>query len=121
MLDVKRRNVIRLDTTLTEMAEYGMGGRGYGELQAPFAFALKGDTISVLDFMSRKLKYYSELGYLGEFSLDVMPNDGRMDILKENAFLIPLYSDSSQLSIITHTDVEYIGFPVQFKSRKKQQ
>ena len=119
MLDVKRRNIVRLNSSLSEMDEYGEGGRGYGELQAPFAFTIKEDTVSVLDFMNRTLKHYSLSGYIDEFSLNVVPNDGRMDVSKDNKFLIPVYSDSCQLSIVTQVDQFFVGHPKQFKSIKK--
>lgn len=119
MLDTKRRNIVRLNSSLTEMVEYGIGGRGHGELQAPFAFSVKEDTVSVLDFMNRTMKYYSSSGYIGEFSLNVMPNDGRMDITNDKSYLIPVYSDSSQLSVITKEDQIFVGSPKQFNSIKK--
>jgi hypothetical protein len=119
MLDVKRRNVIRLNSSLIEMDEFGVGGRGTGELQAPFAFTVKEDTVSILDFMSRTLKHYSLSGYIDESRLDIVPNDGRMDISKNNDFLIPVYSDSCQFSIIAQSFKSYVGYPKQFKSIKK--
>ena len=119
MLDVKRRNVIRLNSSLIEMNEYGVGGRGTGELQAPFSFTVKEDTVSILDFMSRTLKHYSSFGYIDESRLDIVPNDGRMDISKNNDFLIPVYSDSCQLSIIAQSHRSFVGYPKQFKSIKK--
>ena len=119
MLDVKRRNVICLDTTLAGMKEYGTGGRGHGELQAPFAFTVKDDTVSVLDFMSRSLKLYSSSGYIREIDLEIMPNDGRMDISNENEFMIPLSSDSWQLSIVSKENSTYMGCPEKLRSLKK--
>ena len=119
MLDVKRRNVVRLNLSLTEMKEYGTGGRGPGELQAPFSFSIRGDTVSILDFMSRSLKQYSSTGYINEVNLDVIPNDGRIDMTLDNDFLVPLLSDTYQFSIVSKDGCRSLGCPQHFKTIKK--
>lgn len=117
-LDVNRRNVVRLDQELSEIEEYGIGGRGPEELTAPFSFLVNNGIVSIIDFMSMDLKHYDEKGYVNKEHLDFLPDDGRFGATSRG-FIISVRSEYNQFALFSPDSTQLAGETIKIGSLRK--
>ncbi len=60
LLDINRRSVISLSLVFSDFKTISIGGRGPGELIAPYSFFVDGDSVHVVDFGPREVKSYNK-------------------------------------------------------------
>lgn len=117
-LDVDRRQVLSLSKDFTDLQLFGSGGRGPGELLAPFSFALEDDSVLIADVPSQAIKSYGTDGYLGMRAIDFLPDDYRW-YAKGEIYLMPLRNADSLIVCCSPDGDRFFGGLRRFGSDKK--
>lgn len=115
MLDVNRRNVVGVSMDFSKMFEYGVGGRGPGELQAPYSFVVNHKKVSIIDFMTKTIKHYDSRGYIGEDVLTFPPRDNRFCVI-DDSYLIPVRSEANQFVCWQNDSICFAGHTIEIGS-----